>query len=385
LPADATVLDPAREDVRTSSSACITSMASTATRCGAILALARIQPPIIEAISRPAERVRPWHEYRKIFMTEERIAAGVLFWQAHREGIERVAAETGVPGEILVGIIGVETFYGRIIGRYRVLDALATLAFEYPPRSAFFARELEQFLLLVREQGLEIETPVGSYAGAMGLPQFIPSSYRAYAVDGDGDGRIDLWTSIDDILASVANYFRAHGWRRRAGRRAGCCRGRPDPASLVDQGLVPTSRRGHAVGRRDRPGGPGAAGPGRGRRAVRARARGRAALLGGVPQFLRDHALQPQPHVCARGPPARRGDRNADREARMRAEPGSSRAWRCMLAAARWLVAGCARARAGRRRRHRRRPGAPARRDGFRTRCRAPSRAAARGNPPFTR
>jgi membrane-bound lytic murein transglycosylase B len=202
-----------------------------------ILDLARIQPPIIEAISRPAERVRPWHEYRKIFMTEERIAAGVKFWNEHRDRIERVAAETGVPPEIFVGIIGVETFYGRILGRYRVLDALATLAFEYPPRSAFFSRELAQFLLLVREQGLEIETPVGSYAGAMGLPQFIPSSYRAYAVDGDGDGRVDLWNSIDDILASVANYFLAHGWRPGEPVVAAAVPGQRDPGPLAQQGL----------------------------------------------------------------------------------------------------------------------------------------------------
>jgi membrane-bound lytic murein transglycosylase B len=202
-----------------------------------ILGLARIQPPIIEAISRPAERVRPWHEYRQIFMTEERIAAGVKFWKEHRARIEAVAAETGVPPEIFVGIIGVETFYGRIVGRYRVLDALATLAFEYPPRSAFFSRELAQFLVLVREQGLEIETPVGSYAGAMGLPQFIPSSYRAYAVDGDGDGRVDLWNSIDDILASVANYFLAHGWRAGEPVVAAAVPGERDPAALAQQGL----------------------------------------------------------------------------------------------------------------------------------------------------
>jgi membrane-bound lytic murein transglycosylase B len=202
-----------------------------------ILKRARVQPPIIEAISRPAERVRPWHEYRNIFMTEERIAAGVKFWQEHRAQLERVSADSGVPTQMLVGIIGVETFYGRITGRYRVLDALATLAFEYPPRSAFFARELEQFLLLVREQGLEIETPVGSYAGAMGMPQFIPSSYRAYAVDGDGDGRIDLWNSMEDILASVANYFKAHGWRAGEPVVAPAVPGGGVPAALTHQGL----------------------------------------------------------------------------------------------------------------------------------------------------
>jgi membrane-bound lytic murein transglycosylase B len=203
----------------------------------AVLAQARVQPPIIEAISRPAERVRPWHEYRKIFITDERISAGAEFWRQHREQLERVAAETGVPEEMLVGIIGVETYYGRILGRYRVLDALATLAFEYPPRSAFFSKELEQFILLADEQDLGIAGPVGSYAGAMGLPQFIPSSYRAYAVDGDGDGRVDLWESKEDILASVANYFRAHGWRPGAPVVAPAVPGDADPTALAHQGL----------------------------------------------------------------------------------------------------------------------------------------------------
>ena len=237
LPAHARPIDFEREDVRAFIERVHAEQGVDPATVRSILGLARIQPPIIEAISRPAERVRPWHEYRNIFMTEERIAAGVKFWQEHREQIDRVTAETGVPPEILVGIIGVETFYGRIIGRYRVLDALATLAFEYPPRSPFFTRELEQFLLLVREQGLEIETPVGSYAGAMGIPQFIPSSYRAYAVDGDGDGRIDLWNSMDDILASVANYFKAHGWRPGEPVVAPAVAGDQDPAGLAQQGL----------------------------------------------------------------------------------------------------------------------------------------------------
>lgn len=234
-------LDPDRDDVRAFIATAQQEHGLDPDTVRAILELARIQPPIIEAISRPAERVRPWHEYRGIFMTEARIAAGVEFWEAHREQLERIAAETGVPPEMIVGIIGVETFYGRIIGRYRVLDALATLAFEYPPRSAFFSRELAQFLLLVGEQDLEIETPVGSYAGAMGLPQFIPSSYRAYAVDGDGDGRIDLWNSTDDILASVAGYFRAHGWRRDEPVVVPAAADGRDPADLADQGLKPAT------------------------------------------------------------------------------------------------------------------------------------------------
>ena len=201
-----------------------------------VLGLARLQPGIVSALDRPAERVKPWHEYRKIFITEERIAAGASFWEEHRERIDQVAAETGVPGEILVGIIGVETYYGRITGRYEVLDALATQAFDYPRRQAFGTRQLIEFLLLVREQGLEIEGLNGSYAGAMGLPQFIPSSYRAYAVDGDGDGRVDLWNSIDDVLASVANYFVAHRWQPGELVVAPAVAGKTDPSNLADQG-----------------------------------------------------------------------------------------------------------------------------------------------------
>ncbi len=182
-----------------------------------ILGQAEIQPRIIEAMDRPAEKVKPWYEYRKIFITEKRIAAGVEFWGTHRELLERISEETGVPPQIIVGILGVETFYGRITGSYRVLDALATIAFEYPPRSKFFTRELEQFLLLSREQGIDPLNATGSYAGAMGGPQFISSSYRAYAADGDGDGRIDLWQSWPDVFASVANYFKAHKWQT-AGR-----------------------------------------------------------------------------------------------------------------------------------------------------------------------
>jgi len=178
-----------------------------------ILAAAEIQPPIIEAMQRPAEKVKPWYEYRAIFLTDQRVSEGVEFWKAHQAMLERVSSSTGVPAEIIVGILGVETFYGRITGRYRVIDALATLAFEYPPRSRFFTAELEQFLLLSREQEIDPLVATGSYAGAMGGPQFISSSYRAYAVDGSGDGRVDLWTNWADIVASVANYFAVHGWQ----------------------------------------------------------------------------------------------------------------------------------------------------------------------------
>ncbi len=178
-----------------------------------LLLEASSQPRIIELMSRPAERVTPWHEYRDHFLTERRIEEGVRFWQEHREQLAAIEGETGVPQSVIVGILGVETFYGRITGTFRVIDALATLAFDYPPRSSYFRAELEQFLLLTREEDVDPVAAKGSYAGAMGYPQFMPRSYRAYAVDGNADGRRDLWTSIDDVIASVANYLVQHGWR----------------------------------------------------------------------------------------------------------------------------------------------------------------------------
>jgi membrane-bound lytic murein transglycosylase B len=174
------------------------------------------QPKIIELITRPAEKVVPWWQYRDRFMTEERIAQGAQFWQDNREPLERIAAEHGVPPEYIVAIIGVETFYGRNTGRYRVLDALATLAFDYPPRSEFFRKELEEFVVLSREDKIDPLAVTGSYAGAMGASQFMPSSYRRYALDGDADGKRDLWASWADVFASIANYFREHGWQTGA-------------------------------------------------------------------------------------------------------------------------------------------------------------------------
>jgi membrane-bound lytic murein transglycosylase B len=178
-----------------------------------MLAEAQIETQILEAMSRPAERVMSWADYRKIFVTKERIERGADFWGEHAATIERIADEYGVAPEIIVAILGVETYFGQRTGRYRVLDALATLAFAYPPRASFFASELESFLLLAREEAVDPASALGSYAGAMGAGQFIPSSYRAYAVDGDGDGRRDLWSSWDDVFGSVANYFARHGWR----------------------------------------------------------------------------------------------------------------------------------------------------------------------------
>jgi membrane-bound lytic murein transglycosylase B len=177
-----------------------------------LIAKAEPQPKIIELISKPAERVIQWWEYRDRFVTEERISMGVQFWQEHREELERIAAERGVAPEYIVAIIGVETKYGRIMGRYRVLDALATLAFDYPPRSEFFRKELEEFVLLTREEKVDPLKALGSYAGAMGGSQFMPSSYRRYAVDAGDDDKRDLWQDWGDVFASTANYFREHGW-----------------------------------------------------------------------------------------------------------------------------------------------------------------------------
>lgn len=179
----------------------------------ALLAEAQRQESILEAISRPAEKVKPWHEYRQIFLTERREREGREFMQRHSETLARAERETGVPAEIIAAIIGVETFYGRITGSYRVIDALATLAFDYPRRSAFFSKELKHFLILASEQEIDPLSLKGSYAGAMGYGQFMPSSYRSYAVDFDGDGRTDIWNNPVDAIGSVANYFKAHGWR----------------------------------------------------------------------------------------------------------------------------------------------------------------------------
>ena len=177
-----------------------------------LLAQAQPQQKIIEAMSRPLEKVAPWWDYRERFMTPERIDRGAQFWLDHRLTLERVAAQYQVPAEYLVAIIGVETYYGRVTGPYRALDALATLAFDYPPREKFFRSELEEFLILTRENRLDPLTVKGSYAGALGVPQFMPSQYRRYAVDADTDNRRDLWSNWDDILASVANYLHEYGW-----------------------------------------------------------------------------------------------------------------------------------------------------------------------------
>ena len=178
-----------------------------------LLNQAKLQPSILKAISSPAERRLEWHSYRKIFLKSKRIKGGIAFWQENKELLENAAEKYGVPAEIIVAIIGVETQYGGNTGSYKVLDSLTTLGFHFPKRASFFKRELEEFLLLCREEGLNPISPKGSYAGAMGKSQFISSSYRAYAVDGDGDKKRDLWSSNADIINSIANYFARHGWK----------------------------------------------------------------------------------------------------------------------------------------------------------------------------
>lgn len=214
LSASAFALDAGRDDVASFIDRLVTEHGFERDFVVSALTAGDTKQKILDAIRRPAEKTKPWHEYREIFVTPKRINAGVEFWNVHRERLERISNETGVPAEIICAIVGVETYYGRLTGGYRVLDALATLGFDYPPRAQFFRSELEQAFLLAREEQFDLLDLMGSYAGAIGPPQFIPSSYRAYAVDGDGDGRRDLLGNWDDILMSVANYFVKHGWRR---------------------------------------------------------------------------------------------------------------------------------------------------------------------------
>jgi membrane-bound lytic murein transglycosylase B len=178
-----------------------------------ILRRARPNPSVIDKITRPAEVVLPWWQYRANFLTDQRVSDGVRFWLAHREDLDKAAATTGVAPEYIVAILGCETSYGRITGKDRVLDSLATLGFDYPPRAEFFRGELLQFLLLAREAHLNPRTVKGSYTGAMGAPQFMPSSYRRFGVAADAKPRIDLWTDWPDIFASVANLLTQNGWQ----------------------------------------------------------------------------------------------------------------------------------------------------------------------------
>lgn len=209
-----TPFDMTRADIRAFADLMVRKHDFDRTTIDALLASGERQPRILEAISRPAEKVAPWWQYRARFLTARRIREGHEFWQQHRAQLEKVATETGVPAQYIVAILGVETFYGRITGSWRVIDALMTLGFDYPPRATYFRSELENFLVLARDQQVPATSARGSYAGALGAPQFMPSSWLRYAVDGSGDGKTNLFSDWDDVIASVANYFRISGWQR---------------------------------------------------------------------------------------------------------------------------------------------------------------------------
>jgi len=177
-----------------------------------LFATVEIKQDILKRIASPSEAL-PWYKYRKIFLTDARIDAGVQFWRDNAAALAAAEQQYGVPAEIIVAIIGVETQFGKNTGNHRVIDALSTLAFAYPPRSQFFTNELENFLLLCRDEHINPADPIGSYAGAMGMPQFMPSSFRTYAVDFDNDNRRDIWHDNSDVIASIANYFVKHHWQ----------------------------------------------------------------------------------------------------------------------------------------------------------------------------
>ena len=172
---------------------------------------AKFNQGVIDAMTKPWE-AKPWHQYYPIFLTEKRLNAGLAFWKKYEKTVNRAAKEFGVDPQIIIAIIGIETFYGGYMGNYPVVDALYTLGFYYPPRATFFRKELSNLQTLAKEEGLDIKDLKGSYAGAMGYGQFIPSSYRHYAVDFDHDGKRDLLNNPVDAIGSVANYFHQHGW-----------------------------------------------------------------------------------------------------------------------------------------------------------------------------
>jgi len=198
----------------------------------------QLRQKIIDAITRPAES-KPWYRYRPIFVTDKRIQGGIQFWNDNQALLEQAEQKYGVPAEIITAIIGVESFYGKHKGGYPVMDSLATLAFDYPKRSKFFRSELEQFLLMTREEKMEPTTVMGSYAGAMGQPQFIASSFRHYAVDFDNDGKRDLWHNTADVIGSVANYFKIHGWKQNAAITTPVTVSGNQVSALVDKGIKP--------------------------------------------------------------------------------------------------------------------------------------------------
>ncbi len=178
-----------------------------------LMSKAKYSQAVIDSMEHPYE-AKPWHIYRPLFVTEERIQGGVEFWNKNADILDKAEKQYGVPPQIIIATIGVETKYGRFMGKHLVLDALSTLAFTYPERQPMFRKQLESYLLLLSEEDIDPEKTHGSYAGAIGKPQFMPGSYRAYAVDFDGDGKRDLLNNTADAIGSVANYYHIHGWRK---------------------------------------------------------------------------------------------------------------------------------------------------------------------------
>ena len=202
---------------------------------------AHLQRPILDAISRPAERRLNWSQYRDIFVTPSRIDGGVAFWRQHADLLRRAEERYGVPPHIIVAILGVETRYGAHTGNHKVLDALHTLGFHYPRRGKFFREQLSHFLRFAREENIPPTLPTGSYAGAMGVPQFMPDSFRIYAVDFDGDGRRDIWQNPADVIGSVANYFVEKGKWKRGGAVTSPAKGvTPKHQVFIDAGAKPS-------------------------------------------------------------------------------------------------------------------------------------------------
>ena len=232
-----------REDVQEFIADMQTRHGFDAAQLGMLFGKTRPIPAVLKAIAPPTDpRVKSWQNYRARFIEPKRTAAGLAFWQRHAATLAKAEALTGVPAEIIVAIIGIETIYGRHLGRFDAFAALATLAFDYPPRAPLFRRELEALLLLAREENRPPESYRGSFAGAIGLPQFLPSSIRAYATDFDGDGRIDLTGSPEDAIGSVANFLKVHGWE--AGGPLAVKVGADETASrtLIEEGIQPQRR-----------------------------------------------------------------------------------------------------------------------------------------------
>jgi peptidoglycan lytic transglycosylase B len=231
-----------REEVRQFISTMVQKHGFSKRQLESVFARVQAQPAVLKSMTLAPESSRAWQSYRAIFLNPQRIEAGVRFWNRHAEALERASAEFGVPEEIVLGIIGVETTYGRNMGSYRVIDTLTTLAFDSPNRGEFFRSQLESYLLYTRETKTDVFRMKGSYAGAIGIPQFMPGSYRRFAVDYDGDGRKDLAESPADAIGSVANFLREHGWQR--GQPAAVPAAVTGSAArlLVDSGVKPLYR-----------------------------------------------------------------------------------------------------------------------------------------------